>query len=104
MAYIVKVCEFCGDTFVTDNGNRRFCCRSCSAQSHHKTAKVGSYDSVTIVVTKHIPVFENMLPKVGVPYRAKRIPMAGIETIYIIPNIGKYGLIIRGNECRESGD
>lgn len=55
-------------------------------------------------ICKHFYVFDSMRPEIGTVHTAEKI-QSNYATMqnYIIPGIGKYGLLIRENECEEVG-
>ena len=56
-----------------------------------------------IVITDVVPVFRDMQPPIGSIHEAEYAVVSKFsgEKIYIIPNIGKVGLLIRPDECKE---
>lgn len=102
---IEKRCAYCGKIFYTYSDHIRFCNKSCSAQGRkaNNVPHERQFETVKIKITQHLPVFPRMIPRVGAVYKAQKVFNAQYvnQTIYIIPDIGKYGLIVRESECEE---
>lgn len=59
------------------------------------------YNWVKICITRPLNVHPEMEPKIGGVYTAKRLVGQCDRLSYIIPEIGKYGLLVRMEECKE---
>lgn len=99
---IMKTCEYCGKIFWTYSEKIRFCSKSCSAMSREmlygKPCKQPrEKDTVQIKITKVIDVFSHLRPAVGAVYDAEYYKGYG-AAFCIIRSIGKYGLLVRGDE------
>lgn len=96
-------CELCGQAFHPKYETQRFCCRMCARHyglAHKKPEKnqLQSRD-VLLMVVKEIPVSPPMRPRVGKIYEARECKGQG-GTVYIIPEIGRLGLIVRVDEAK----
>lgn len=99
---IEKTCAHCGKKFLTYSDKIRFCNKSCSALArpvqYGRPPVEKPKEMVSIMITRHLEgVYEKMQPVVGAVYVAEK-PESKYQT-YIIRSIGKYGLLVRGNEC-----
>ena len=106
---IEKTCEYCGKKFMTYSDKIRFCDKSCSALArpvkYGRPCKEREYEDVRVRILKPIDcVFAEMQPKVGGVYSAEKMDCGKFTQFYIIRSIGKYGLIVRGDECEEVSD
>lgn len=98
-----KICPYCGKKFVPRRG-QKFCSNYCGNHGRQKNAvPIGRRGSVfrDIRITGEIPVFPELRPPIGAVYRAEVVQRGKDTNFYIIRKIGKYGLIVRGEECME---
>ena len=97
-----RECEWCGKLYAPRYKTQRFCSRYCStryrAAGMWKTNQLKSKE-VLLIVTKEVPVHPQMKPEVGKVYQGKEC-WAQSGRVFIIPEIGKYGLLIRENEAK----
>lgn len=97
-----KECEWCGKQYVPKYKTQRFCSRNCStryrATGLWKTNQLKSKE-ILLIVTKEVPVHPQMKPKVGKVYLGKEC-WAQSGRVYIIPEIGKHGLLLREDEAK----
>lgn len=58
---------------------------------------------VEIRITKPLDVFDHLRPEVGSVHKAEKMLISKFAPtqLYIIRSIGKYGLIVRQDECEE---
>ena len=117
-----RVCKLCGKEFLVDGKSRsNYCSDECRCENnrqrclrHYYKTKEGCPRKgdirppeekvfVKIIITKEVPVFDEFMPKIGSIYEAEKVKMTQYlrEQLYIIPSIGKYGLILRSGECEE---
>ena len=110
-ATIEKTCEYCGKKFFAHTEEQRFCDKSCAAR-HRYPESSGSFTKpkkeaaniVKIRIKRPLnEVFDELQPVVGAVYEAEKPTKTGkgSNQIYIIRGVGKYGLIVRCNECEE---
>lgn len=104
------VCAYCGKVTPKTTGRKKYCSKNCKdkagkerklAQSQVEKAKEArETELVHIRIEREVGVEPDMQPEVGKVYRAKKIPgKTGFS--YLIPGIGKYGLLVRDKECVE---
>lgn len=116
---IEKVCENCGKPYMAHREASRFCSKNCARNSQKVTAQkqsdppnpcksapkevIREVQTVNIRITKALPVYDHLKPKVGAVYTAEKKHNAQYanQAIYIIPGIAKYGLLVREDECEE---
>lgn len=62
-----------------------------------------SPEIVEIRITKPLDVFDHLRPEVGSVHKAEKMAISKFvpTQLYIIRSIGKYGLIVRQDECEE---
>ena len=118
-----RICKLCGKPFEVDGKSRAgycsdFCreernrirCRD-AARNNRGTERVRKdlvekrppLPTCTIMITDVVPVFPSMQPPVGSVHEAEYavVSKRSGEKVYIIPDIGSVGLIIRQDECVE---
>ena len=112
MLYI-KICEFCGKPFQTDKRYKKLCSKECGcevrkrgAQKRREKLAKDSNETTGIVeirIIKPLDVFGDMCPEVGSVHKAEKMAISKFAPtqLYIIRSIGKYGLIVRQDECEE---
>ena len=118
-----RICKQCGIEFeILAKSRSQYCSDSCrGAQNrdrclrhYYNVIKPGLVKSgaikpppekvyVKIKIKEPLVVYDEFTPEVGGVYVAEKKHNAQYEdqTIYIITGIGKYGLIVRGDECEE---
>lgn len=103
----LKVCEHCGRRYKPTHKEQKYCSRACGGREYNKNyqkRKVEPMRECRVLITREVEVDPEMRPVVGKNYRAFRPAFKSAQLqagFYIIPEIGKYGLIVRDNECRE---
>lgn len=94
------VCKGCGVMFVPQKNGQIYCgVKGCKAD-RLKTVK--GQKTVRIRITKRIPVFPELQPKVGRIYEA--VPnnkKPGESSFYVIPDINGKAIVVRSGECVE---
>lgn len=101
----VSKCEQCGSEFFMTYKTQRFCSKACAAQHNREgKRKKGPKNQLRkketlVMVVKELPVIMEMRPKVGKCYLAEEC-LGQSGRVYIIPEIGKYGLIVREDEAK----
>lgn len=97
------VCQACGRTFATRGYRVKYCSQACREQ---KKTEIGSSqfeqkkdrgDRVLLRIRKEIEVFPELRPQVGKVYEGRRYWLENHATL-VIPEIGKFGLIVRQDE------
>lgn len=97
------VCQTCGKMFETPGYRVKYCSDACREQ---KKAELGfgqfarkeeRGDRVLLRVKKEIDVVPALRPQVGKVYEGRRYWMDNHATL-VIPEIGKFGLIVRQDE------
>ena len=112
-----RICKHCGKPFLSYTRNKVLCSEKCNSEIRRRCAQQRIYKAkvastgkapekimVKIKITEPIDVFDSMRPGIGTMHTAEKI-QSNYATMqnYIIPGIGKYGLLIRENECEEVG-
>ena len=103
-----KICTHCGKPFVTEKEWIKLCSHECYCEIRKRCAQEREYnkkkitqpETVTIKISEPLDVFDDMRPEVGSVHTAEKV-QNGEQYLYIIRGIGKYGLIVRANECVE---
>ena len=118
-----RICKQCGKEFEVDGKSRSMYCSSYCRGEQNKERCLRHYYNVVkpglvkkgaikpppekvivkIKIKEPPDVFDCLMPKVGAIYTAEKVEVSRDQTIYIIREIGKYGLVIRKNECVEIG-
>lgn len=97
-----RECEWCGELYAPRYKTQRFCNRTCStryrATGMWRNNQLKSKE-VMLIVTKEVPVHPQMKPEVGKVYQGKEC-WAQSGRVYIISEIGKYGLLLREDEAK----
>lgn len=98
-----KVCPICGKEFRATL-HQIYCSRACAGKGakHRDNTPVGEREKklVHIRITKEIPVFPALRPPVGGVYEAEeKTGDRNGERFYVVRGIGKYGIIVRQDEC-----
>ena len=103
---IEKKCAYCGKTFFTYSDKIRYCNKSCSAHGrktqYGRPSKERESEIVRIRITRPLEcVYPEMQPKVGGVYSAEKNDSGEFKKFYVIRGIGKYGVVVRNDECEE---
>lgn len=107
-----KICKVCGKAFAPKKKAQEYCGKSCAAYGRARVRKerkdatpMGKRekDLVRVRITKMVPVFPEMRPRVGGVYMAERVRQkrGSGGMFYVIREIGTMGLVVRENECVE---
>lgn len=101
-----RTCAWCKKKFDAKHVSQKYCgnrCKGLAWQGRPKKKTEQEFTWTNIVVRGWINGMDpEMHPKLGKPYRAKKIKSMGKGGyMYIIPEIGKYGVLIRREECKE---
>lgn len=118
-----RICKWCGKEFFVDGKSRSGYCSDWCRSEHDRKRCLNHYYKVIkpglvkkgeikppkdkvfvkIKITKQVPVFAWLSPKVGAVYTAQKVNdgQYAEKTSYIIRDIGKHGLLIRRDECEE---
>lgn len=104
MKGLIYTCPYCGKQYAPYCRAQKYCSRSCSAKGTDRTASRyvdRRKELCYIKIIAQIPIFEQLRPAVGEIYEAERICPPTSTKFYHIQNIGKYGVIVRNDECVE---
>lgn len=103
------ICPQCGKEFAAKEQNRKYCsvpCKQAGMKISQEATRARQADgtddrgeTVLVLIVRPVAVKREMAPKVGQIYAAVRYRGFGPETI-VIPEIGKYGLIVRKDEVK----
>ena len=97
------VCKQCKKRFTSTSHMRSYCsetCRQIACEQNKKTQRMRNQgEDLLVMIMQDIPVNREMRPRVGKIYFAKRYAQHGSSTV-IIPEIGKFGLVIRTGEYK----
>lgn len=97
------VCKICKKRFRSNTHKRSYCsdtCRQMAYEQNKKTQRMRDQgEDLLVMIMQDIPVNREMRPRVGKIYFAKRYTLYGSSTV-IIPEIGKFGLVIRTGEYK----
>lgn len=104
----LRFCPVCGKE-VPNRANQIYCSRDCAKEAAKReprdTTPMGKRekDLVRVRITKTVPVFPEMRPRVGGVYMAERVRQkrGSGGMFYVIREIGPMGLVVRENECVE---
>lgn len=104
-----KACEQCGKLFKLAYPTKRFCSKECmgmhnlgKSQNRKAAETQMKREPVKLLVVRPVPVRVEMMPTVGKIYEGLACWGKNCVT-YVIPEIGKYGLVVRENEVRVVG-
>lgn len=105
----ICICAWCGETFQANDRNKKYCSEVCKRKGMARyvaevpkrkaESKEERGEVILVMITGIVPVKREMMPKVGQVYAAVRYCGCGPETV-VIPEIGKFGLIVRPGEYR----
>lgn len=98
----VYVCQWCGKEFTSDRAGRKFCGHDC-LHNHMRDLHANNrekIDMTRVLVTKELPLFNELKPVVGAVYEVERYKHR-YNTFYIIPDIGGKRIVVRDDECVE---
>lgn len=99
------VCCQCGMEYTPKAAGQRFCGHACLnnyiRDVHAKRRE--KLDMIKILITKELPLFNELKPVVGAVYEAERYKQR-YNTFYIIPDIGGKRIVVRDDECVEVGE
>lgn len=98
------ICQWCRKPYKPSNKGQKFCCRQCAVKGRKQDPTPITdrpKQIVSILITKQIPVYEHLRPKVGHIYSAVAAVPPSSQKFYLIPDIGDKGLIVRSDECVE---
>ena len=97
-------CRACGKLFDANSLSQANCSKRCARISATQLGalnpSVKDFEPVKIRIKKGLDVWPEMSPEVGRIYDAKKFTGQNGAT-YVIPEIGKHGLIVRKTECVE---
>ncbi len=97
-------CRACGKLFDARSLSQANCSKRCARISASQLGPLNptqkDFEMVQIRIKKRLDVWPRMSPEVGEIYTAKKFTGLSGAT-YIIPEIGKHGLIVRKTECVE---
>ena len=99
-----RTCRACGKLFDANALSQANCSKKCARISATQLGALNptdkTFEMVRIRIKKGLDVWPHMSPEIGKVYTAKKFTgPSGVS--YIIPEIGKYGLIVRRTECVE---
>jgi hypothetical protein len=99
-----RTCRACGKLFDANALSQANCSKKCARISATQLGALNptdkTFEVVRIRIKKGLDVWPQMSPEIGKVYTAKKFTgPSGVS--YIIPEIGKYGLIVRRTECVE---
>lgn len=98
----VYVCQWCGKEFTSDRAGRKFCGHDC-LHNYMRDLHANNrekIDMTRVLVTKELPLFNELKPVVGAVYEVERYKKR-YNTFYIIPDIGGKRIVVRDDECVE---
>lgn len=103
-----RFCPVCGKE-VPNRTNQIYCSRDCAKEAAKReprdTTPMGKRekDLVRVRITKTVPVFPELRPRLGDVYTAERVRQkrGSGGMFYVIREIGPMGLVVRENECVE---
>lgn len=96
-------CPVCGKIFVPRTG-QKFCCNKCASKgrvTRNDSMASRGIRMVDIRITKPVPVFPQLQPKIGQVYRAEVSQCAMSAPFYVIPDIAGKKIVVRAGECEE---
>ena len=104
-AFSPRKCALCGKEYQPTHGNQVFCSRKCAGNYDRRKViqgkRSGLCEMVGIRITKEIPVYPELRPKVGRIYQAEVNRSNPERAFYCIQDIAGKRIIVRNDECTE---
>lgn len=97
----IEFCKWCGRKFVASAYGQEYCSKMCAKWGDQQGCDETAGEWVTIRITARLDVYAEFQPDYRQTYWAKKMLGVGDKANYLIPEIGKYGLLVRETECRE---